>query len=477
MRDDRNQGTAGEDVDTTGGIERRPTDEGASRPDELDAVSLDPAAETSNADDIEIVGDAPGVADTAGAEGTDDVDGAVVVCGTADDTTAAGNDPESDAPAETGPPSKVRRLGQLKIDTRKLKAAWRANSLGRIALMAVCGYVLCVGAAYFFVKQPLSTDLHRMKEQKNILHDYVVIEEASAAISSFKEGLMTGDQRLTVMSEVNQMADESGVKIVGDPDLLLSREISPNLVDTPSGSESGARSTRWASSCLFSRAHLDSLSLKRSRSDQKWTAGIVTARPRCFSRSLHGRNRVLGLTLPPQMTSYVAKLRDNAKLIAATASAITAMTAAVVTFASGSGGVDQLHAEDNVKWDGPVGLLDSDYQHLVTIGKIGRASTNGYYVVADVRDPMVAPKGALKAAPSAHNEDTVKAPAPTTLPNMWLSGIIWDPENPIVMIDGLDLRVGDTIKGAKVVEIRMDSVVLSFASKEFCTDRRLGGTE
>jgi hypothetical protein len=50
---------------------------------------------------------------------------------------------------------------------------------------------------------------------------------------------------------------------------------------------------------------------------------------------------------------------------------------------------------------------------------------------------------------------------------MWLSGIIWDPQNPVVMIDGLDLHVGDRIKGARVVEIRSDSVVLSYASKQY----------
>ncbi len=175
----------------------------------------------------------------------------------------------------------------------------------------------------------------------------------------------------------------------------------------------------------------------------------------------------MGLILPTQMTGYVAKIRENGKLVAATTSAIIAITAAVATFVSGSGGVDNLHAEDNVLWNGPVGLLDSDYQHLVTVGKIDRASRPNEYVAGDVRDPMVAPPGALKSAPPVQTGDAVKAPAPTTLPNMWLSGIIWDEENPIVMIDGLDLRVGDRIKGARVVEIRIDSVVLSYASKEY----------
>lgn len=175
----------------------------------------------------------------------------------------------------------------------------------------------------------------------------------------------------------------------------------------------------------------------------------------------------MGLTLPTQMDGYVAKIRENGKLIAATASAIIAVSAAIATFASGSGGIDKLRAEDNMDWNGPVGLLDSDYQHLVTVGKINRASRVNDYVAGDVRDPMVAPSGALKTVKPVQAADVATTPEPTTLPNMWLSGIIWDEENPIVMIDGLDLRVGDRIKGARVVEIRIDSVVLSFASKEY----------
>jgi Tfp pilus assembly protein PilO len=129
--------------------------------------------------------------------------------------------------------AKARGLAQFKIDSTSLKTAWRANPIGRVALLAVCGYALCVGAACFFLMQPLSTRLHEIKEQKSILHDYVVIQQAGAAISTFRDGLMTGDQRLTVMSEVNQMAESSGVKIVGDPELLLRRAVSAKFVEYP----------------------------------------------------------------------------------------------------------------------------------------------------------------------------------------------------------------------------------------------------
>jgi len=173
----------------------------------------------------------------------------------------------------------------------------------------------------------------------------------------------------------------------------------------------------------------------------------------------------LDLTVPTQITGFFGKYRDKAKLVAATMSALTAMTMAVVTLMSG-GGVDELSAAENVKWNGPVGLLDADYQHLVTIGKVNRANRLDEYVAEDVRDPMTPPRGVLRSKTRPRSE-LAAPPPPTTLPNMWLSGIIWDSENPIVIIDGLDLRTGDRIKGAKVVEIRKDSVVLSYASKEF----------
>jgi len=166
------------------------------------------------------------------------------------------------------------------------------------------------------------------------------------------------------------------------------------------------------------------------------------------------------------MNLNLAKYRDKAKLIVATACALTATVSAVMTFATGSGAFEDSDAA-NLNWNGPVGLLDGDYQHLVTVGKITRARRADEYVAVEARDPMVAPKGALKSKAPLKTEGPEEPPPPTTLPSMWLSGIIWDPENPIVIIDGLDLRVGDRVKGARVVEIRIDSVVLSYASKEY----------
>jgi hypothetical protein len=175
----------------------------------------------------------------------------------------------------------------------------------------------------------------------------------------------------------------------------------------------------------------------------------------------------LGLTLPASISQKVEGLQGKGKLIIATCTAIGAMTMAFLTFFSGGDGMDDLTASASaIDWNGPVGLLDPDYRHLATVGKLSAALNQNDYESEGVRDPMVAPSGALVVSRPATDGEK-KAPAPTTLPNMWLSGIIWDPENPIAMIDGIDLRVGDTHKKARVVEIRIDSVVLSFASKRY----------
>jgi hypothetical protein len=50
---------------------------------------------------------------------------------------------------------------------------------------------------------------------------------------------------------------------------------------------------------------------------------------------------------------------------------------------------------------------------------------------------------------------------------MTLSGIVWDPESALAMIDGVALHVGDTIKGARIVEIGIDRVALLYKAKRF----------
>lgn len=223
----------------SGGSEDRRDDERTGRPEndllvQADGVSDSPSGATESegqpGGSLGASGEAPDApvdaVDVEGATGAED--------GTAVDADeVAVGESEVEEPPVGRKASKIRSLALLKINSDRLRASWRGNTLGKTAILVVCVYALAVGTAYFLLVQPMSTRLHMVQEQKNLLHDYVVIQEAGAAINSFKDGLMTGDQRLTVMSEVGLMAEGSGVKIVGDPDLLLARDVRGHFVEYP----------------------------------------------------------------------------------------------------------------------------------------------------------------------------------------------------------------------------------------------------
>jgi len=194
------------------------------------AGDVEGAGDAESAADAEGAGDAESAADAEGAAGTEGGENAV---GAEDPDEVAVGESEVDEPVAGRKAGKVRRLALLRIDSDRLRASWRANTMGKTAILVVCVYGLAVGSAYFLIRQPMSARLHRVQEQKSVLHDYVVIQRADVAIGAFKDGLMTGDQRLTVMSEVRLMAEGSGVKIMGDPDLLLAREGSGHFVEYP----------------------------------------------------------------------------------------------------------------------------------------------------------------------------------------------------------------------------------------------------
>jgi len=133
----------------------------------------------------------------------------------------------------------------------------------------------------------------------------------------------------------------------------------------------------------------------------------------------------------------------------------------------GGGAVDTSSAGGTGGFLGrPVGFLDSDPTHLRTVAKIATARARTIYAGWDFRDPMKPLVAERRAAPTNTGSGQEVA-APVTLPPMTLSGVVWDPESALAMIDGAALRVGDTIKGAKVVEIGIDRVALVYKSKRF----------
>ena len=199
-----------------------PTGDGADRSDAL-LEDCDARAESA----------ASGEDTPEGAECPDDPDELVVVEGeeqvgqTAAESTEPQDRPGKRPGTASGVAAKVRshRFSQVVL--------LRPNSVGRVAILSAVSYVVAVGAAYFLIAQPLSNRLHNVGERMSMLHDVTVIEQANAALVSFTDGLMTGDQRLTVMSEFGLMAKDTGVKLIGDPELLMPREVSKLVIEYP----------------------------------------------------------------------------------------------------------------------------------------------------------------------------------------------------------------------------------------------------
>lgn len=111
-------------------------------------------------------------------------------------------------------------------------------------------------------------------------------------------------------------------------------------------------------------------------------------------------------------------------------------------------------------------VLDSDPSHLRTVAKIATARARTIYAGFDLRDPMV-PLLAERRSGTSSIGQRQNAPAPITLPAMTLSGIVWDPESALAMIDGVAHHVGDTIRGARITEIGIDRVALVYKGKRF----------
>ncbi|MCD4690925.1 general secretion pathway protein GspB [bacterium] len=112
-------------------------------------------------------------------------------------------------------------------------------------------------------------------------------------------------------------------------------------------------------------------------------------------------------------------------------------------------------------------VLDRDPKHLECVARIARIRVPKEYAGDDVRDPTEPLVRVATTKTSSESKSQPAKPAPVRLPDMTLYGIIWDPETPMAMIDGVDVRIGDRIKGARVTEIGIDRVVFVYRSERF----------
>ena len=74
------------------------------------------------------------------------------------------------------------------------------------------------------------------------------------------------------------------------------------------------------------------------------------------------------------------------------------------------------------------------------------------------RDPLVLP---AKKTVETRKATLIK------LPPLSLKGIAWDDAEPLALINGLVVKEGDTIQGAKIVKIDFDRVAVRYRAKKF----------
>ncbi len=122
--------------------------------------------------------------------------------------------------------SQISRLVRLGGGPRPW-TAWR------IAAVATLIYVAAANLSYFLVLKPVRARLDGVKGRKTIIEDFFVVRESSTAVAGFRDGLMKGDQRMTVITSLEQLAKDAGAKVTGEPNLLPEIETSKRMVEYP----------------------------------------------------------------------------------------------------------------------------------------------------------------------------------------------------------------------------------------------------
>jgi Tfp pilus assembly protein PilO len=117
---------------------------------------------------------------------------------------------------------------------RALRPGKRGSwSVWRVAAVAILSYVVAVNLSYFLVLKPIWSRLNVLVEKKGVIQDFLIVRESASAVSGFRDGLMHGDQRMSVVAEFEDLAAEAGLRMVGDPGLLPQRELSDRIVEYP----------------------------------------------------------------------------------------------------------------------------------------------------------------------------------------------------------------------------------------------------
>ncbi len=140
--------------------------------------------------------------------------------------------PEASAPGNrptSGPP-----FGAIAAFLRRGHLAARGPwSIWRVAAVAVFVYIAAANISYFLVLKPVTVRLETLREKKDIIQDFFIVRESSTAVAGFKDALMHGDQRMTVIAVLEEMAGDVGLRFSEEPNLLAGVTLSKRVTEYP----------------------------------------------------------------------------------------------------------------------------------------------------------------------------------------------------------------------------------------------------
>lgn len=103
----------------------------------------------------------------------------------------------------------------------------------KVSALSVLLYFATFNLSYFLILKPVWHRLDGLVAKKAIIQDFLIVRESSSAVTGFRDNLMRGDERVTVIAELEQMAIRSGMRMAGRPALPGSREVSERMREYP----------------------------------------------------------------------------------------------------------------------------------------------------------------------------------------------------------------------------------------------------
>jgi Tfp pilus assembly protein PilO len=118
----------------------------------------------------------------------------------------------------------------LRVVNRVAGARW---TLWKVLGVGVLTYVIAFGVSYYVVLKPAWAKLDEVTGRNALIHDFMLFRESNTAVAQFRSALMEGDQRVTVVAELEQMAREVGLTPIGEAKLPPSKDVSDAIKEYP----------------------------------------------------------------------------------------------------------------------------------------------------------------------------------------------------------------------------------------------------